>query len=38
MRNGKQEADNNYYTLSEQHASTPSHGVYIHKGRKEVKK
>lgn len=38
MMNGKQEADNNYYTLSGQHASTPSHGVYIHKGRKEVKK
>lgn len=38
MMNGKQEADNNYYTLSGQRVSTPSHDVYIHKGRKEVKK
>lgn len=38
MMNDKQEADNNYYTLSGQRVSTPSHDVYIHKGRKEVKK
>ena len=31
-------SDNNYYTLAGQRVSTPSHGVYIHKGRKEVKK
>lgn len=31
-------SDNNYYTLSGQRVSTPSHGVYIHKGRKELKK
>lgn len=31
-------SDNNYYTLAGQRVSTPSHGVYIHKERKEVKK
>ncbi len=36
--NDKGNTDNNYYTLSGQRVSTPSHGVYIHKGRKEVKK
>lgn len=35
---GKNDSDDNYYTLSGQRVSTPSHGVYIHKGRKEVKK
>ncbi len=35
---GKNVSDDNYYTLSGQRVSTPSHGVYIHKGRKEVKK
>lgn len=34
----KQDTDNNYYTLSGQRVGMPSHGVYIHKGRKEVKK
>lgn len=36
--NGKNESDDSYYTLSGQRVSTPSHGVYIHKGRKEMKK
>lgn len=36
--NGKNYSDDSYYTLSGQRVSTPSHGVYIHKGRKEVKK
>ena len=37
--NGKENnTDDSYYTLSGQRVSTPSHGVYIHKGRKEVKK
>lgn len=31
-------SDNHYYTLAGQRVSTPSHGVFIHKGRKEVKK
>lgn len=36
--NGKNDSDDSYYTLSGQRVSTPSHGIYIHKGRKEVKK
>ena len=36
--NGKNDSDDSYYTLSGQRVSTPSHGVYIHKGRKEMKK
>lgn len=36
--NNKAGSDNNYYTLAGQRVSTPSHGVYIHKGRKELRK
>ncbi len=36
--NGKESSDDSYYTLSGQRVSKPSQGVYIHKGRKEVKK
>ncbi len=36
--NDKNGSDDSYYTLSGQRVSTPSHGVYIHKGRKEMKK
>lgn len=36
--NNKVGSDNNYYTLAGQRISTPSHGVYIHKGRKELKR
>ncbi len=36
--NGTPSCDNNYYTLAGQRVSSPRHGVYIHKGRKEVKK
>ncbi len=36
--NGTSSSDNNYYTLAGQRVSSPRHGVYIHKGRKEVKK